>query len=111
MNIKCTFLRADNTDHTEGLRGSETLEDIDPDIRLDDLSDMISGSFGIPEGRSHAFYMENDVRKGHVYSDVPIEDAGQKYSGDATLASVLISKKFKYEYSFTEGYIFQCEVM
>lgn len=111
MNIKCTFLRADNTDNTEGLKGSEILEDIDPEILLDDLSDMISGVFAIPEGRNYAFYMENDVRKGHIYSDAPIEEAGQKYSGEATLASALISKKFKYEYSFTEGYIFQCEVM
>lgn len=91
-----------------------TLKGIDPEIKLSDLGTEIRDSFAIPEGRKHAFYMENDSRK-PAYTDLEDQDrAGTMDAGDSrehTLAETMKSKKFKYEYSFSDGLMFQCEVL
>lgn len=110
MIVRITFKSADNMEQWKYLKGTQKLE-VSPKIKLSDLSEEIRVAFGIPEGRSHAFYMENDIRKmNNAYSDLVDETTAYKDSSKYTLAEALISDKFKYEYSFSDGLRFQCVV-
>ncbi len=111
MILKVKFLRSDKEgwDYLKGPAETLTVPD---DIVLSNLSVLIRESFGIPEGRSYAFYMMNTVRPSpYQYSDL-VEDGADGYldGGKITLKQALQGPKFKYEYSFSDGLIFQCEV-
>ena len=89
-------------------KAAETIT-VPEDIVLSDLSVLIRDRFGIPEGRSYAFYMTNTVRPlPYQYSD--LVENGYLDGGKTTLKQALQGPKFKYEYSFSDGLIFQCEV-
>ena len=108
MKVKVKYLRSDFPERWDFLKGTETFE-ISPMISLYDLGKMIHSCFGIPDGRSFAFYMDNDTRKReNNYSDNP--DIGYKNASEVTLAEAMRSNKFKYEYSFSDGIMFQCTV-
>lgn len=98
----------DGWDYLEG--PPERIE-VNPNILLTDLSKEINEVFGIPEGRNHAFYMDNSRRPPyeHVYSDLPEEPIYKDERG-IRLADVLRGEKFKYEYSFSDGLCFQVTV-
>ena len=108
MILKIKYLYSDFPDRWDYLKGTERLE-IPSDIDLYELGKMIYGHFEIPDGRSFAFYMDNDTRKrGNNYSDYT--ENGYKDARGVKLTEALRSNKFKYEYSFSDGIIFQCTV-
>ena len=108
MILKVKFLRSDKGGW-DYLKGPAETITVPEDIVLSDLSVLIRDSFGIPEGRSYAFYITNTVRPSpYQYSDL-VED-GYLDGGKTTLKQALQGPKFKFEYSFSDGLIFQCEV-
>ena len=110
MILKIKFMSADK-DGWEYLQGSPEKIEVEPTITLAALSKEINDVFGIPEGRNHAFYMDNTRRPPyeHVYSDLPDEPMYKDESG-RRLQDVLRGEKFKYEYSFSDGLCFQVTV-
>ena len=108
LKLRVKFLRSDK-DGWDYLKGPAETLTVPEDIVASDLSVLIRDSFGIPEGRSYAFYMTNTVRPSpYQYSDL-VED-GYLDGGKTTLKQALQGPKFKFEYSFSDGLIFQCEV-
>ena len=110
MILKIKFMSADK-DGWEYLQGPPEKIEVEPTITLAALSKEINDVFGIPEGRNHAFYMDNTRRPPyeHVYSDLPDEPMYKDESG-IELQNVLRGEKFKYEYSFSDGLCFQVTV-
>ena len=110
MILKIKFMSADKDDW-EYLQGPPEKIEVEPTITLAALSKEINDVFGIPEGRNHAFYMDNTRRPPyeHVYSDLP-DEPRYKDEGGTELQNVLRGEKFKYEYSFSDGLCFQVTV-
>ena len=108
--LKVKFMSAEH-DGWEYLEGPPEKIEVDESILLTELSKEINEVFGIPEGRHHAFYMNNSRRPPfeHVYSDLP-DDPMYKDEDGVKLADVLCGEKFKYEYSFSDGLCFQVTV-
>ena len=108
--LKVKFMSAEH-DGWEYLEGPPEKIEVDPSILLTELSKEINDVFGIPEGRNHAFYMDNTRRPPYknVYSDLP-DDPMYKDEDGVKLADVLCGEKFKYEYSFSDGLCFQVTV-
>lgn len=105
--LKVKFLSADK-DGWDYLKGPAEKIEVDSDITLEELSDEIRLTFAIPEGRNHAFYMSDTVRPpfDHVYRDRQENEVYNQEKG-IRLQDAMIAPKFKYEYSFTEGLLFQ----
>ena len=67
--------------------------------------------YGIPDGRSHIFYM-NNTRWSPIenqYSD--LDEEYLKKSDEYTITQALITDKFKYVYSQSDELLFQCTVL
>ena len=110
MILKIKFISADK-DGWEYLQGPPEQIEVEPAITLAALSQEFNDVLGIPEGRNHAFYMDNSRRPPyeHVYSDLPDEPMYKDECG-IRLHDVLRGVKFKYEYSFSDGLCFQVTV-
>ena len=108
MILKIKFMSADK-DGWDYLQGTPEKIEVEPTITLAALSQEINDVFGIPEGRNHAFYMDNTRRPPYeyVYSDLPDEPM---YKDERGIQNVLRGEKFKYEYSFSDGLCFQVTV-
>lgn len=108
MLLKVKYLYSDFPDRWDFLKGTHKFE-IPSDIDLYELGVMIHEEVGIADGRSFAFYMDNDTRKkGNNYSDN--SETSYKDARGVKLLEALQGNKFKYEYSFSDGIVFQCTV-
>ena len=109
MKIKVKFVSAEK-EGWDYIKGTCTI-DVKPTIKLSELSEIIQGEYGIPDGRSHIFYMNNTERPPieNQYSD--LDEEYLKKSDEYTIAQALITDKFKYVYSQSDELLFQCTVL
>lgn len=109
MKIKVKFVSAEK-EGWDYLKGTCTI-DVKPTIKLSELSESIKGEYGIPDGRSHVFYMNNSRRSPieNQYSD--LDEEYLKKSDAYKIAQAHITDKFKYVYIQSDELLFQCTVL